>query len=186
MALIPNLVDQRAQTEPERLYAEYPVLTGSYEQGYRKISYRDFANAINGMAWWLYNTLGPRSDIEVLAYIGPNDLRYPALVLGAVKAGFVVGAYVGRDHDISSLHIQMFLPSPRNSVDAQINLFDQLKCKTLLHPRPCPPPVTELIASHGFSTEEIPSVDDLLEKDYQHFPFDKSYHEVMDEPLFAV
>ncbi len=138
------------------------------------------------MAWWLYNTLGPRSDIEVLAYIGPNDLRYPALVLDAVKARFMVGACVARANNISSLHIQMFLPSPRNSPAAQINLFDQLKCKTILHPRPCPPSVTEIIASHSFRTEEIPSVDDLLETHHQHFPFDKSYHEVMNDPLFAV
>ena len=186
MALIPNIVDQRAQTEPERLYAEYPILAVSYEDGYRKISYSDFANAVNGMVWWLYNTLGPRSDVEVLAYIGPNDLRYPALVLGAVKAGFVVGACVARDLNISSLHIQMFLPSPRNNLDAQINLFDQLKCKTILHPSPCPPSVTEIIASHSFRSEEITSVDDLLETHHQHFPFEKSNHEVMDDPLFAV
>ena len=95
MALIPNIVDQRAQTEPERLYAEYPISAVSYEDGYRKISYNDLANAVNGMAWWLHNTLGPRNDVEVLAYIGPNDLRYPALVLGAVKAGFVVGTLRG-------------------------------------------------------------------------------------------
>lgn len=97
MALISNIVDQRAQTEPERLYAEYPISAVSYEDGYRSISYSDFANAVNGMAWWLHNTLGPRNDVEVLAYIGPNDLRYPALVLGAVKAGFVVGACVPCD-----------------------------------------------------------------------------------------
>ena len=104
MALIPNIVDQLAQNEPYRLYAECPISAVSYEDGYRKISYSDFANAINGMAWWLYNTLGPRSDIEVLAYIGPNDLRYPALVLSAVKAGFVVGACVAL-HRMSQAYI---------------------------------------------------------------------------------
>ena len=80
----------------------------------------------------------------------------------------------------------MFLPSPRNSLDAQINLFDQLKCKTILHPRPCPPSMTEIIASHSFHTEGIPSVDDLLETHHQHFPFNKSYLEAMNDPLFAV
>ena len=80
----------------------------------------------------------------------------------------------------------MFLPSPRNSLDAQINLFEQLKCKTLLHPCPCPPSVTEIIASHGFRTEEVPNVDDLLKTHHHHFPFQQSYHEVMDNPLFVV
>lgn len=90
MALVPNIVDQWAQDEPERLYAEYPVSTLSYEEGYRKITYADFANAVNGVAWWLHNTLGPGRDFQTLAYIGPNDLRYPALILGAAKAGYIV------------------------------------------------------------------------------------------------
>ena len=90
MTLIPDVVDQRARNEPESLYAEYPISATSYQEGYRKITYRDFANAINGVAWWLHKTLGPGKDCEPLAYIGPNDLRYPALVLGAVKAGYAV------------------------------------------------------------------------------------------------
>ena len=90
MALVPHIVDQRAQSEPDALYAEYPVSTTSYKEGYSKITYSGFANAINGAAWWLHKTLGPGKDFEILAYIGPNDLRYPALILGAVKAGYTV------------------------------------------------------------------------------------------------
>ena len=90
--LVPNIVDQRAKHEPDMLYAEYPVSTLSYEDGYRRISYRDFANTVNGVAWWLQDVLGrPERDFEALAYIGPNDLRYPAFILGAAKAGYMVG-----------------------------------------------------------------------------------------------
>lgn len=88
--LIPNIVDHLAKVQPHTLYAEYPVSTLSYEEGYRKITYGDFANAINGIAWWLHKALGPGEDCEILAYIGPNDLRYTALILGAVKAGYSV------------------------------------------------------------------------------------------------
>ena len=88
--LVPNIVDQRAKYEPDMLYAEYPVSTLSYEEGYRRITYRDLANVINGIAWWLQDTLGPGQNFEALAYIGPNDLRYPALILGAAKAGYTV------------------------------------------------------------------------------------------------
>lgn len=90
--LIPNIVDRVASIRPDAPYALYPKSPLTYDEGYRTISYKDFANAINGIAWWLHNTLGPGKDseIEVLAYVGPNDLRYPALVLGAVKAGYVV------------------------------------------------------------------------------------------------
>ena len=88
--LVPNLVDQRAQLTPDAIYSEYPISTLTYNEGYRKITYRDFANAVNGAARWLQTTLGPGKDFETLAYMGPNDLRYPALILGAVKAGYKV------------------------------------------------------------------------------------------------
>ena len=90
MSLVPNIVDERARANPDSLYAEYPVSVSSYREGYRKITYRCFANAINGIAWFLHRTLGPGVNFENLAYIGPNDLRYPALILGAVKAGYTV------------------------------------------------------------------------------------------------
>ena len=88
---VPSLVDKRAGVTPEAIYAEYPVSALSYEEGYRKITYRDFANAVNGAAGWLSKTLlGPGLAFETLAYIGPNDLRYTALILGAAKAGYKV------------------------------------------------------------------------------------------------
>ena len=87
---IPDLVDYWARQDPDRLYAEYPVSTLNYEDGYQKFTYGDFANIVNGVAWFLHKTLGLSKDHEVLAYIGPNDVRYPALILGAVKAGYVV------------------------------------------------------------------------------------------------
>lgn len=88
--LVPHLVDKRAALTPDTIYSEYPVSTLTYAEGYRKITYRDLANAVNGAAAWLINTLGPGKDFETLAYIGPNDIRYPALILGAVKAGYKV------------------------------------------------------------------------------------------------
>ena len=87
---VPNLVDKRASLTPDAIYVEYPVSALNYEEGYRKITYRDFANAVNGAAGWLSKTLGPGLDFETLAYMGPNDVRYPALILGAVKAGYKV------------------------------------------------------------------------------------------------
>ena len=88
--LVPKIVDYWAQQDPNRLYAEYPVSTLTYENGYQRFTYGDIANIVNGAAWYVHRTLGPSKDHQVLAYIGPNDVRYPALILGAVKAGYVV------------------------------------------------------------------------------------------------
>jgi len=88
-----NIVDYIAKKYPQTLYAEFPVSTTSFDDGFRKVNYGDLANAINGVAWWLHEALGPGGagkKFPTLAYIGPNDLRYNALILGAVKAGYKV------------------------------------------------------------------------------------------------
>ena len=91
--LVPTIIDRRATLEPAAIYAEYPVSTTSYEDGYRSITYKDLANAVNGIAWWLQQNIGPGKDNvkEALAYMGPNDIRYPALIVGAAKVGYMVG-----------------------------------------------------------------------------------------------
>lgn len=88
--LVPNIVDHLARVAPDATYALFPKSPVTYSEGYRTVSYKDFANAVNGLAWWLHETLGPSQNFEVLAYVGPNDVRYTALLLGAIKAGYVV------------------------------------------------------------------------------------------------
>lgn len=78
--LLNNIVDGLAKVRPGTIYAEVPRSSISYEFGYRKISYANFANAINGLAKWLHDTLGPAENFPTLAYIGPNDFRYNALI----------------------------------------------------------------------------------------------------------
>lgn len=88
--LLLHIIDHLAANKPQTLYAEYPISTVTYDEGFRKITYGILANAINSIAWWLHETLGPGKDFETLAYIGPNNFVYPALILGAVKAGYKV------------------------------------------------------------------------------------------------
>lgn len=88
--LLNHIVDGTAATRPSAVYAEVPKSFDSYEPGYQRITYRALANAINGVAWWLHHKLGPGQDHQTLAYIGPNDLTYVIMILGAVKAGYKV------------------------------------------------------------------------------------------------
>lgn len=88
--LLNNMVDYLALAKPQAPFAEYPKSPTTYSAGFQKINYATFANAVNGIAWWLKDNLGPSTSFETLAYIGPNDLRYNALVLGAVKVGYKV------------------------------------------------------------------------------------------------
>ena len=88
--LLPALVDSIAESEPESTWCEFPSSPSTYDDGYRKITYKQLANAVNGAASWLEKTLGRGKNFETLAYIGSNDPRYPIFVLGAVKAGYKV------------------------------------------------------------------------------------------------
>ena len=91
--LLNNVVDRTARATPDLVYAELPKSSVDLSQGFRQVTYRQFANSINGMAWWLRENLGLSETFETLTYIGPNDLRYNLLLLGAVKAGYKVLAH---------------------------------------------------------------------------------------------
>lgn len=88
--LLVYIVDHMAKTKPQALYAEFPTSPVTYDEGFRTVTYKDFANAINGVAWCLHGNLGAGKELETLAYIGPNNLIYPSLILGAAKAGYKV------------------------------------------------------------------------------------------------
>ena len=88
--LVPHMIDGMANTRPWALYAETPVSLTTYDSGYREITYRALASAINGVAWLLDKQLGHGKNHETLAYIGPNDLGYVVMLIGAVKAGYKV------------------------------------------------------------------------------------------------
>jgi len=90
--LLNHIVDCVASSRPQTLYAEFPVSRTSYDEGCLEFTYAKFANAINIIAWWLHENLGPGNDFQTVAYIGPNDLIYPSLILGAVKAGYKVSS----------------------------------------------------------------------------------------------
>ncbi|KAK6223442.1 putative secondary metabolism biosynthetic enzyme [Pestalotiopsis sp. IQ-011] len=73
----------------------WPVAPNSYEAGYRSVTYAELGNMVNGLARWLVESLGPGQNCQALAYVGPNDVRIPALVLAAIKAGYT-GAGLGQ------------------------------------------------------------------------------------------
>ncbi|KAF5867602.1 putative nrps-like enzyme protein [Botrytis fragariae] len=170
--LLPNLVDAIAATEPEAIFAEYPVNLVSYESGYQKFSYGSLANAVNGIAWWLQEKLGPGEDFPTLAYIGPNDIVVNAFLLGAVKTGY-----------------KALLISPRNSIRAQENLLNFTKCKTLVTTSPQSTQLQPMIAalsSMGIQILELPNILNLIGKPHENFPFKKTFEAAKDEPFMVL
>jgi acyl-CoA synthetase (AMP-forming)/AMP-acid ligase II len=89
--LLPHIVDRLGEQRPDGVSSVWAT-----PSGLRTITYRQLANAVNGLAAWLVSHLGPGhhgrgdADPEVLTYIGANDVRYVVALLAAVKAGYTV------------------------------------------------------------------------------------------------
>ena len=64
-----NTLDETAGTHLGRLYAEVPISPTNYDAGFQKITFGIMANTVNGIAWWLIETLGPSKNFETLAYM---------------------------------------------------------------------------------------------------------------------
>ncbi|KAL4874683.1 acetyl-CoA synthetase-like protein [Aspergillus karnatakaensis] len=166
---LPTFIDHLAHSKPNAIYAEYPRSPTSYSHGFVQVTFRDYANVINGLAWWLIRTLGPGNGTEILPYIGLNDLRYPGLIVAAVKAGYTV-----------------FCTSPRNSPAAHASLFQVVGSKRMLVTAPRPPFVIAIVENNGVNAYEVPSMEELLERTYPHFEFGRSIDELARETFVVL
>lgn len=86
--LLPAIIDQLARDEPDTLWGEYPTSTRTLDDGYKQLSYKQFANAVNGVANQIEITLGKRDTGEPLAFLAANDPRCAIALVAAMKAGF--------------------------------------------------------------------------------------------------
>jgi hypothetical protein len=82
-----TVIDNLAQSEPNRICFSISQNDEDISQGFRDITCKQYANAINHAARWLdmsvNNSKG--APFEVIGYEGPNDLRYAILAVAAVK-----------------------------------------------------------------------------------------------------
>ena len=87
--LLPQVLDDLAVTNPERIYACFPKTT-DLKDGFRSVTMAQMARAVNHMAWWLDNSIGTSRSFETVSYLGLPDIRYAIFFLAAVKCGYKV------------------------------------------------------------------------------------------------
>src|SRR6187402_1666980 len=85
--LVPVTIDEIAHETPDRVFTLIPR-SSNLQDGYMNVTYGVFARAVDRASAWLEVTFGRSESFETLAYIGPFDLRYYIVVLGATKVGF--------------------------------------------------------------------------------------------------
>jgi acyl-coenzyme A synthetase/AMP-(fatty) acid ligase len=177
--LLPNTLFKIASQHPDLIYAEYFSDPANLANGHRKVTYRDFANAVHALAWWIEETIGKSSigdGSETMVYIGPNDLRYGFLVLASIMAGY-----------------KMLFPSPRYGAEAIARLIDSeiVQSNIMLQPIDPAPVVAQVLQKRPMRTYQIPSLETLLSSTNNNnksraYPFPKTYAAHKHEPFLVL
>jgi thioester reductase-like protein/acyl-CoA synthetase (AMP-forming)/AMP-acid ligase II len=167
--LIPMLVDQLAQSEPDRII--YSVArTHDPSGGFLDVSAQALARAVDRCSWHIEERLGRGENFPTLAYMGPQDALYSIFILAGIKTGY-----------------KIFLDSPRNSREAHVHLFEKTQCSTLCIPSHFSPPLVKDLAAAGIEVIEIPGLHHWLEDGEGHhdkpYPYNKTFAEAASDPI---
>lgn len=83
------------------------------------------------------------------------------------------------------MYSQILFPSLRNTVDAQLSLFEKLNCKVLITCPSLAQPLKSLLsAPRKFRKVQAPSLDDLLaEEPVPHYSYDQTFESTSNKPF---
>lgn len=188
--LLPQVVDEYARIDPNRVYASIS-LYANISQGFRDVTMKDMARAVNSMAWWIKDHLGLRNDFETVGYIGISDLRYPAIILAGIKCGWKVSLRTSSQNATISLSadacVKVLLLGPRNSAAQNRSLLERALCTTLLYTEEMARSITELQKETTCTNYvKVESFDDMFSTDSQHFVFEKSFAQAEKDPILIL
>ncbi|KAL4885875.1 hypothetical protein BJY04DRAFT_230133 [Aspergillus karnatakaensis] len=167
--LLPAVINDLAQREPETLWAQYPSSSTTFNDGFKGITYAQFTNAVNACAHFITKALGRASTGEPLAWLAPNDPRCSIMIIAAMKAGF-----------------KLFLISERNSVAANYKLFDDVDCSTIITTALSFLPVLETLSERELIVLELPPLEQLLNEPQPEYPFYSDYSTLCRETALIV
>ncbi|KAL4409870.1 male sterility protein [Colletotrichum abscissum] len=167
----PSIIDERAAYEPNLTCFSTPY-TSEPRDGWRVVTYRDFANAINYITHFLLDNCGvpAPNTFPTIAYIGPNDARYCIMTVACIKAGY-----------------KALFVSPRNPLEAQLNLFKLSDCRLVVRP-PSHQSVVEFWVKHWDMKQiEIEPLHDILSKpQVPNVPYTKTAAEAEWDPFLVL
>ncbi|KAH0843148.1 hypothetical protein AYO21_03438 [Fonsecaea monophora] len=154
--LFPVAIDDIAENDPARTWASVP-LSSNLSRGFRDVSFRTFANAINRAAWFIQTTFGRSTNSPTLAYMGKSDMRYHVLAMAAAKTGYQI---------LFSSHI--------NSLAAHLNLLQLCDCHLFLSTEGVD--VSDILAARSMYHALCPELDDLLDPSpADKYPMSKNF-----------
>lgn len=186
--LLPQALDEHCRHDPARVYASI-ARSVDLAQGFRDVTMRDMASAVDSVAWWLESRIGRSEKFETLAYMGVSDLRYPIFCLAGMKCGW----QVAQNSILVDLQVygtnsyKVLLLSPHNSVVQNRSLLERTRCSLLLH-------TTELLdkiailqgEASELLTKTVQSLDEILANESQPYPYYKTFAEARSDPALIL
>lgn len=167
--LLPQIIDHEAKRMPDKLAAAIPK-SSDVSKGFREVSYKEMANAVNHMSWWLEEKFGGRGHFEPIAYLGVQDHRYTIFEMACIKTGYVA-----------------LLPSHRNSSAHFQSLFEATKLDRLLFSEK----YTKLAASlqtgrPSLTSFQIPEFEDMVQSKSKPYAYTKTWAEAKNDPIMII
>ncbi|KAL4778524.1 Pyoverdine/dityrosine biosynthesis protein-domain-containing protein [Aspergillus varians] len=166
--LIPQIMDDLAAAEPERIVFSLTTFSGEAPK-FRDISACKFTKAVDKTAWWLHNQLGRPKSIQPVGYIGPHDLRHVLLTYACVKAGYTA----------------LFL-SPKNNTEGALAVLEATKCNIWVNACETEPVplVKEFLQERPMTLLQLPLLDELLDTvSTEAFPYTKTFKDAANDPF---
>ncbi|KAE8403342.1 hypothetical protein BDV37DRAFT_294628 [Aspergillus pseudonomiae] len=163
------VVDELAESRPEQLFCVQSV-SSDLSQGWRNVSMRDLAGAVDYTAWWIEMAIGKGFDGEPLAYIGANDIRYVAFYLACMKTGYAA-----------------LLPSPRNSIVATSHVLGATKCSKIVYSAERHKIAEEIRDNvQGVRLFEIPSLWEVFGEQAAPYPFNGTFYDLQNKSCIII
>jgi acyl-CoA synthetase (AMP-forming)/AMP-acid ligase II len=83
--LLVTAIEEKARRLANHTVFRYPTVQWETD-GYRNLTWSQWSNAINKVAFWLDEHLN-NADSKTVAYLGPDDIRYAILMPAMIKTG---------------------------------------------------------------------------------------------------
>ncbi|KAF4455591.1 hypothetical protein F53441_2115 [Fusarium austroafricanum] len=167
--VIMALVEKIALEDPTRPFSFIPV-SDNVKDGWKPVTYAQLINAVNYLAHHISKTITSTEEFPTVAYIGPNDVRYPMMTLACVKAG-----------------CKAFFISPRNTTGVQLSLFEATNCSYLYYAEPFISAMKPCLEQRDMQAFTMESLEHFLNVTSPPFPYTKSsVNETRWEPLVVL
>jgi acyl-CoA synthetase (AMP-forming)/AMP-acid ligase II len=164
-----QLIDNIASKDPTRPFT-YIASSNEVRDGWKAVSFLQLDNAINYLAYAISKMVkGSTEQFPTVAYIGPNDIRYPMILLACVRAG------------CKALFI-----SPRNTTAVQLSLFETTNCDLLYCAESFRSDIQPCLDQRSMEVVTIDSVEHLLGVSSAPFPYNKSVEQSRWDPLVVL